>query len=105
MKGGSDAVRVAKPKKRLHVRAIVRDGLRAFVGSQSLRKEELASRREVGLLINNPTVSRRILQVFERDWVEWGGTAPDDLDKTSATDGEKRKDKARTDEELALTSG
>jgi phosphatidylserine/phosphatidylglycerophosphate/cardiolipin synthase-like enzyme len=70
-KGTSDAIRVCKPKKRIHVRAIVRDGLRAFVGSQSLRKEELASRREVGLLLNNPTVARRILQVFEADWGEW----------------------------------
>jgi phosphatidylserine/phosphatidylglycerophosphate/cardiolipin synthase-like enzyme len=53
---------------RLHVRAIVRDGTRAFVGSQSLRKEELDSRREVGLLISNPTVTRKIMQVFEADW-------------------------------------
>ena len=42
---------------RLHVRAIVRDGTRAFVGSQSLRKLELESRREVGLLISNPSVA------------------------------------------------
>jgi phosphatidylserine/phosphatidylglycerophosphate/cardiolipin synthase-like enzyme len=70
-KGTSEAIRVCKPKKRIHIRAIIRDGLRAFVGSQSLRKEELASRREVGLLVNNPTVARRILQVFETDWGEW----------------------------------
>ena len=38
----------AFPGKRLHVRAIVRDGRRAFVGSQSLRKLELDERREVG---------------------------------------------------------
>jgi phosphatidylserine/phosphatidylglycerophosphate/cardiolipin synthase-like enzyme len=53
---------------RLHVRAIIRDGTRAFVGSQSLRKPELDRRREVGLLISNPGVSRSILQVFESDW-------------------------------------
>ena len=39
---------------RLHVRAIVRDGTRAFVGSQSLRKDELENRREVGLIVTNP---------------------------------------------------
>jgi phosphatidylserine/phosphatidylglycerophosphate/cardiolipin synthase-like enzyme len=55
---------------RLHVRAIVRDGTRAFVGSQSLRKDELENRREVGLIISNPTVARKILQVFEADWAE-----------------------------------
>jgi cardiolipin synthase A/B len=64
---GDVAVRSLKTM-RLHVRAIVRDGTRAFVGSQSLRKEELDKRREVGLLINNPTVTRSLLKVFEADW-------------------------------------
>ena len=50
---------------RLHVRAIVRDGTRAFVGSQSLRKDELENRREVGFIINNPGVARKIMQVFD----------------------------------------
>ena len=53
---------------RLHARAIVRDGTRAFVGSQSLRREELDKRREVGLLINNPAVTRSLLKVFDADW-------------------------------------
>ena len=53
---------------RLHVRAIVRDGRQAFVGSQSLRTIELDQRREAGLIINNPTVARKILQVFDADW-------------------------------------
>ncbi len=53
---------------RLHVRAIVRDGTRAFVGSQSLRKDELENRREVGLIVKNPAVARKILQVFDADW-------------------------------------
>jgi cardiolipin synthase A/B len=58
---------------RLHVRAIVRDGTRAFVGSQSLRKDELDNRREVGLIINNPTVARKLLQIFELDWADAKG--------------------------------
>ena len=53
---------------RLHVRAIIRDGTRAFVGSQSLRKIELDKRRELGVLINNPSVTRQLMQVFEADW-------------------------------------
>ena len=57
---------------RLHVRAIVRDGTRAFVGSQSLRKDELENRREVGLIISNPAVARKLLQVFETDWADSG---------------------------------
>lgn len=57
---------------RLHVRAIVRDGTRAFVGSQSLRKDELENRREVGLIVTNPAVARGILKVFDSDWNESG---------------------------------
>jgi phosphatidylserine/phosphatidylglycerophosphate/cardiolipin synthase-like enzyme len=73
MRDAGSGVRVCRPGLRLHVRAIIRDGLRAFVGSQSLRKEELGSRREVGLLVNNPTVARKLLQVFEADWRDWAG--------------------------------
>lgn len=71
LKGPDGAVQV-RPLKglRLHVRAIVRDSTRAFVGSQSLRKVELDSRREVGLLISNPNVARQLMKVFEADWVE-----------------------------------
>ena len=78
MKGAADGVQVCKPGMRLHVRAIIRDGLRAFVGSQSLRKEELTSRREVGLLVNNPAVARRLRQVFEADWAESAPKPKDD---------------------------
>ena len=68
LKGGSDAIAVRKLGMRLHVRAIVRDGTRAFVGSQSLRTLELTGRREVGLIITNPTVAKKIQQVFDADW-------------------------------------
>jgi cardiolipin synthase A/B len=53
---------------RLHVRAIVRDGRRAFVGSQSLRKLELDERREVGLIVRDRPVVREIERIFEQDW-------------------------------------
>jgi cardiolipin synthase A/B len=65
-----DNVTVLRPTTlRLHVRAIIRDGTRAFVGSQSLRKVELDGRREIGVLITNPTIARQLLQVFDSDWV------------------------------------
>jgi phosphatidylserine/phosphatidylglycerophosphate/cardiolipin synthase-like enzyme len=53
---------------RLHVRAIIRDGRAAFIGSQSLRKLELEGRREVGIIIRNGGVVRKIQTVFESDW-------------------------------------
>jgi phosphatidylserine/phosphatidylglycerophosphate/cardiolipin synthase-like enzyme len=64
-------LRVQKmPALRLHLRAMVRDGDTAFVGSQSLRALELDSRREVGLLVREPKVVRGILDVFETDWAQ-----------------------------------
>lgn len=56
------------PGKRLHVRAIVRDGRDAFVGSQSLRKLELDGRREVGIIVRDPKVVGRLIATFKADW-------------------------------------
>jgi cardiolipin synthase A/B len=54
--------------RRIHVRAIIRDGSRAFIGSQSLRKLELEKRREVGVIVDDPKVVRQLISVFEEDW-------------------------------------
>ena len=56
------------PGQRLHVRAIVRDGGAAFVGSQGLRRLELEKRREIGVIVRAASVVRRIVQTFESDW-------------------------------------
>jgi phosphatidylserine/phosphatidylglycerophosphate/cardiolipin synthase-like enzyme len=56
------------PGKRLHVRAIVRDGRHAFLGSQSLRKLELDRRREIGIIVDDALVVKGMLHVFEQDW-------------------------------------
>jgi cardiolipin synthase len=64
-----DRVKVRKlADLRLHVRAIVRDGEAAFIGSQSLRKLELDGRREVGIVVNDRRIARQIACVFEDDW-------------------------------------
>jgi cardiolipin synthase A/B len=57
------------PGKRLHVRAIIRDGRRGFVGSQSLRRLELDKRREVGAVITDELVVRQMQDTFESDWL------------------------------------
>jgi hypothetical protein len=68
-KGLRDALQCEKlPRYRLHIRAIVRDGEQAFVGSQSLRKAELDERREVGILLAHRPTVRRLQQTFEEDW-------------------------------------
>ena len=56
------------PGLRLHVRAMVRDGSAAFVGSMSLRKLELDGRREVGVIVSDTSIARRMQEVFESDW-------------------------------------
>jgi phosphatidylserine/phosphatidylglycerophosphate/cardiolipin synthase-like enzyme len=56
------------PGFRLHVRAIIRDGRDAFVGSQSLGPVELDRRREVGVIVRDRQIVRRMRTVFERDW-------------------------------------
>jgi cardiolipin synthase A/B len=55
---------------RLHARCIIRDGTHAFLGSQSLRAAELDSRREVGVIVRNAGIVKRLRTVFERDWAE-----------------------------------
>jgi len=65
-KGGSIPVR--RLSGRLHLRAILRDGESAFVGSQSLRKLELEARREVGVIVHEKAAVKRMEEVFDADW-------------------------------------
>jgi phosphatidylserine/phosphatidylglycerophosphate/cardiolipin synthase-like enzyme len=58
------------PGRRLHVRAIIRDGRRAFVGSQSLRRLELDKRREVGVIVTDVSVVKQMQEIFEKDWAQ-----------------------------------
>ena len=69
-KRAASTIRVQKSPIRLHVRAAVRDGSEAFVGSQSLRALELDGRREVGLLLKDAKVVKGIADLFEADWAK-----------------------------------
>ena len=82
------------PGKRLHVRAIIRDGRRAFVGSQSLRRIELDKRRELGVIINDLAVVNDLREVFQTDW------ARTDSGKKEA----KKAEKASKKEEKVLAA-
>jgi cardiolipin synthase A/B len=79
-------VRVAEFPGRLHVRAIIQDGRRLFVGSQSLRRAELDQRREIGAVVSTASEVLRALSVFQEDWIasqsrsrEIGRTGPPKL--------------------------
>ena len=69
-KGAPDVDARKMPALRLHVRAMVRDGSTAFVGSQSLRKLEMDGRREVGVIVSDTAIAKRMQEVFEADWLK-----------------------------------
>lgn len=52
----------------LHTRTIIRDRKQAFVGSQSLRAEELDSRRELGLIVRDAKIVKTLIETFKADW-------------------------------------
>jgi cardiolipin synthase len=65
---GHDLVHQKYPGRRLHVRAILRDGTQAFIGSQSLRALELDKRREVGVFVTRASIVSELAATFEADW-------------------------------------
>ena len=65
-RSGLDAQKLAGT--RLHTRTIIRDRRQAFVGSQSLRSEELDKRRELGLIIQDAKAVKTLIDTFESDW-------------------------------------
>jgi phosphatidylserine/phosphatidylglycerophosphate/cardiolipin synthase-like enzyme len=87
------------PDLRLHVRAIIRDGSAAFIGSQSLRKLELDGRREVGVIVSEERIARKMREVFEADWAQTSEA------KAAAAAAEKEKDKEKEKEKEKATSG
>jgi cardiolipin synthase len=88
-------------KLRLHVRAIIRDGVEVFMGSQSLRGLELDRRREVGVIIRNARIARQMKTTFEADWEL---IKDKDKDKDKDEVGEKDK-KDKKDEKKKKDNG
>jgi phosphatidylserine/phosphatidylglycerophosphate/cardiolipin synthase-like enzyme len=66
------------PVERLHVRAIVQDEKRVFIGSQSLRRAELEKRREIGVILEDRKVVLGVAAIFESDWAGTDGDVPDE---------------------------
>jgi cardiolipin synthase len=98
-KGASGIEARRLPDLRLHVRAIIRDGDSAFLGSQSLRKLELDGRREVGVIVRDSRVARQMRAVFEADWAH----TAEAVQAAAAKDKEKEKPNER--EKERATSG
>jgi cardiolipin synthase len=98
-KGASGIEARKLPDLRLHVRAIIRDGTTAFMGSQSLRKVELDGRREIGVVVRDSRIARKMQAVFESDWAQ----TPEAIEAARA--GEKEGEKEKEKEREKLTSG
>ena len=63
-------IQIAACPMRLHAQVIIRDGAAMFLGSQSLRTLELDARREVGLIVEDAAIARRVQETFEADWAK-----------------------------------
>jgi len=107
-KSGAGLTAEKFPGERLHVRAIVRDGHQAFLGSQGLRKLELDGRREVGVIVKDPKVVSRMAAIFESDWALTDRARQDKTDarkdektvakiEAAAAEEVKAEDKARVE--------
>jgi len=90
-KAGS-GLAVQKLPMRLHCRAMVRDGVDVFIGSQSLREEELDKRREVGLIVSDAAIAESLRATFDTDWNSAADkTAPDPVEDHLASSKKFKK--------------
>ena len=72
----------------------------AFIGSQSLRKLELDGRREVGVIVRDARVAKKMREVFEADWAQ----TPEAIEEAEAR-REGRKEKESEKEKEKAISG
>ena len=91
-RGGANLKATRLTSMRLHTRTIIRDGAQAFIGSQSLRKPELDSRREIGIIVRDAKVMNALIATFETDWEASGfEETGDPLKSAAARTGGKAK--------------
>lgn len=83
---------------RLHIRAVVRDRRRAFVGSMGVKRLELDARREIGVIVRDPKVVKKIVDVFESDWLET------DAGRKEKKKGRKKAARKRADSRLGASA-
>jgi phosphatidylserine/phosphatidylglycerophosphate/cardiolipin synthase-like enzyme len=101
----SDALQVCKlHDMRLHTRMIIRDRRQAFLGSQSLRTVELDRRREVGMIFEEETIIKSLLQTFLDDWKSAeAGKEKDKAEETPTTKMARKVAKAVVKEMPSVT--
>ena len=93
------------PDLRLHIRAIIRDGSASFIGSQSLRKLELDGRREIGVIVSDERIAKKMRETFEADWALTPEAKQAAVAAEKEKEKEKEKDKEKEKESEKATSG
>ena len=85
---------------RLHTRTMIRDGRVAFIGSQSLRQNELDDRREVGVIFRDRAVVNRLGKIFQDDWAVAVPRNLEDVSPSEAIENAARRVSKTVVEEL-----
>jgi cardiolipin synthase A/B len=87
---GTFGVKVHRQKApKLHAKLLLADGARALVGSMNIDRSAFDLRRELGIIVDDDAIVKRLAQVFDKDWDEahhWD--APDPLAEEHHDDGE-----------------
>jgi phosphatidylserine/phosphatidylglycerophosphate/cardiolipin synthase-like enzyme len=52
----------------IHAKAIIADGIKAFVGSENFSITSLDDNRELGIMVTDQAVIRPLIATFEKDW-------------------------------------
>jgi len=65
--GAGALVRTLEAPK-VHAKTLVADGARAIVGSANLTSSALDNNRELGVVVLEPEIVRRMVETFETDW-------------------------------------
>jgi phosphatidylserine/phosphatidylglycerophosphate/cardiolipin synthase-like enzyme len=78
---GRFGVKVHRQKRpKLHAKLLIADGGRALIGSMNIDRSAFDLRRELGIVVDDGAIVKRLIEVFERDWDDahrW--EAPDPL--------------------------
>ena len=74
---------------KLHAKLLIADDRRALIGSMNIDRSAFDIRRELGIVVDDGPILKRLLKVFDHDWDHshhW--EAPDPLTESHADDGE-----------------
>jgi phosphatidylserine/phosphatidylglycerophosphate/cardiolipin synthase-like enzyme len=91
---GRFGVKVHRQKRpKLHAKLLLSDGARALVGSMNIDRSAFDLRRELGIIVDDGPIIKRLVEVFDQDWDDahrWD--APDPLAEAHPDDGELPSD-------------